>query len=84
MTVLDKTQLLLGGSADGSTYLDVVCNGCKKPIGKSFKSTTSATDIYRNTFSFDMDCVKPYVLGSCNLDRREGIVESNGVRFCGE
>lgn len=80
--MLDKTQLLLGGSADGSTYLDVVCDTCKKVIGKSFKSTTSATDIYRNTFSFDMDCVKPYVLGSCNLDRKEGITESrsrNGV-----
>ena len=79
--MLDKTQLLLGGPADGSTYLEIVCNTCKKSIGKSFKSTTSATDIYRNTFSFDMDSVKLYVLGSCNLDRREGVIETRSIKI---
>ena len=59
--------------------MDLECNCCKTIIGKSFKSTTSVTDLYRDTFSFDFDKIKSYVIGSCTMSRKEGINSSTSI-----
>ena len=59
--------------------MEIGCDGCKNIIGKSYKSTTSCTDLYRDTFSFAIDKVKSYTLGSCTLNRRENITESDRI-----
>lgn len=79
MTVLEGTKLVTEGIAEGSAYLSLACDGCKSIIGKTYRSTVDATDVYRDTFSFDMDKIKSYVLGSCNLNRKEGITTTECI-----
>lgn len=76
--VLNKLHLLDEGPASGATYLDLECDCCKEIIGMTFKSTTVETDIYRNIFSFFMNKIKVYTLGSCILSRKENVTESEG------
>ena len=71
VSVSNKTQLVSEGPGDGSTFVFVTCNGCNEVVGKSFKSTTMVTDKYRDRYSFDMDKIKSFVLGSCELSRTE-------------
>lgn len=70
------------GIDEGSTYVDLECDFCKTIIGKSYKSTTSVTDLYRDTFSFDMDKIKSYVIGSCNLSRKDGVITTVCKWYC--
>lgn len=78
VTVLGKTKLINDGPAEGATYLELQCDSCKETIGMTFKSTTAETDIYRNMFSFYMDKIKVYTIGSCTLSRKENVTESEG------
>ena len=77
MSVVSKIKLVDEGIDEGSTYVEIGCDGCKNIIGKSYKSTTSCTDLYRDTFSFDIDKVKSYTLGSCTLSRRDNVTQSD-------
>lgn len=67
------------GIDEGSTYMNLECSCCKTIIGKTYKSTTSVTDQFRNTFSFDMDKIKTYVLGSYLQPKKDNnnVSESN-------
>eukprot|EP01102_Stenamoeba_stenopodia_P004050 TRINITY_DN14203_c0_g1_i1.p1 TRINITY_DN14203_c0_g1~~TRINITY_DN14203_c0_g1_i1.p1 ORF type:complete len:332 (-),score=86.42 TRINITY_DN14203_c0_g1_i1:173-1168(-) len=51
----------------GSTYTLVSCATpeCKAPLGRLYKTTARHLDHIREMFTFDVDAIKSYKLGSC-------------------
>ncbi|ELT96824.1 hypothetical protein CAPTEDRAFT_225140 [Capitella teleta] len=48
----------------GSTYVNLKCTTCKTHIGRSYKTTPVELDEMRNLFTFDVEMVDSYQLGS--------------------
>jgi len=62
------------GSDIGCTYFSIACRECKNLLGRIYKTTPKSLDPIRDLYSFNLDCIMSYKLGSTRY-----IMASEGI-----
>ncbi|XP_070569129.1 uncharacterized protein [Ptychodera flava] len=65
------------GMDEGSSFRFLKCKKCKTYIGKQYKTTTQEFDHLRNYFSFDVNLITCYQIGSC--DKESDIPQNDSI-----
>ncbi|XP_064610233.1 uncharacterized protein LOC135474227 [Liolophura sinensis] len=67
-SVITKNDLCTsrGGEDLGSTFMELVCTECKHVVGKQYKTTSRNLDIMRDIFTFEVDKIVSYQVGTAD------------------
>ncbi|KAK8814281.1 hypothetical protein WA158_008143 [Blastocystis sp. Blastoise] len=73
VTISEELQTSASGPDRGSTFNSLQCESCKSVIGKMYLTTSRQLDQHRDLFSFSIDTVDAYVLGSAPITTRDDV-----------
>jgi hypothetical protein len=63
--VLDDAHTSAAPAYDrGATYSPLACTGCKRILGRLYLTTPRHLDALRDAFTFDLDRLEAYTVGS--------------------